>query len=114
MGTYVLPAAAPPWEVSTLTFSPDVAQPVTPALPVALGWGAGWDEPGVVAGALGAAGVLDGAEAALVPVVVDELHAAASNAVPSSTTVPSARRVTAVISGLLLMPQTWERRSLTV
>jgi len=90
MGTYVLPAAAPPWEVSTLIFSPAVAQPATPGRPVTLGWGAGWDDPGVVAGALEAAGVLDGAEAALVPVVVDELHAAASSAVPSNAMVPSA------------------------
>jgi hypothetical protein len=89
IGTYVLPAAAPPWAVSTLTFSPDVAQPATPALAVELGWDDGWDESGVVAGALGAAGVLDGAEAPLVPVVLDELHAAASSAVPSSSVMPS-------------------------
>jgi hypothetical protein len=105
MGTYVLPAAAPPWEVSTLTFSPDVVQPATPALAVAPGWVAGWDAPGVVAGALDAGGVLGGAEAALVPVVLDELHAAASSAVPSNTMVPSAGRVTGVISGLLLVPR---------
>jgi hypothetical protein len=89
MGTYVLPAAAPPWEVSTLIFSPDVAQPVAPALAVVLGWGAGVDEVGVAAGPLDAAGVLDGADASLVPVVLDELHAAASSAVPSSSVMPS-------------------------
>jgi len=90
MGTYVLPAAAPPCAVSTLTFSPGEAQPATPALAVVLACGVGWDEPGVAAGALDAAGVLDGVESALVPVVVDELHAAASSAVPSISVMPSA------------------------
>jgi hypothetical protein len=88
MGTYVLPAAAPPWAVSTLTFSPDVAQLATPALAVELGWDAAWDEAGVVAGALEAAGVPVGT--APVAVVLDELHAAARSAVPSNMMVPSA------------------------
>jgi len=66
-----------------------VEQPATPALPVALGWGAAWDDVGV-AGALDAAGALDGAAAPLVPVVLDELQAAASSAAHSTTTVPSA------------------------
>jgi len=70
-----------------LTFSPDVAQPATPALAVGLDGDAGADEAGVVAAPL--AGALDGAEAALVPVVLDELHAAASSAVPSSNVMPS-------------------------
>ena len=73
----------------TVTFSPAVAQPVTPALAVGLGGDAGADDAGVVAGALEAAGALDGAEASLVPVVLDELHAPASSAVPSSSVMPS-------------------------
>ncbi len=85
----MLPAAAPPWAVSTLAFSPDVAQPATPALAVALGWGAGADV-GVAAGALDTAGGVGDAEPAFVAGVLDELHAAASNTVPSSSVTPSA------------------------
>ncbi len=85
IGTYVLPAAAPPRATSTRAVSPDEAHPAATALP----WEAAGEDAGDAAAELAAAAPPDGDE----PPPVAELpltgpQAAVSAAAASTTAVP--------------------------
>jgi hypothetical protein len=111
IGTYTLPAAAPPWEVSTFTFSPDEAQ----LSAAGVGGAAGEEVAGGGAGALDVAAALGDAAGLGGELVVLELHAAASNAVLSSVilsraVMPSTRPCHRGTDGLMMVSSLSVRR----